>query len=165
MKKMLMLLLTGMVLFGCKKDSDPEVETSAAQSGKVVCEIDGKAYSHYGSGYVLGDNFSFVKAENGTEQLSIDFYGMRDGEYIITGDDAKTVGNAKIYFFADQSTKVTYVSKSGTFKVTKYQLTGGFKVSGTFSATLEKFNDKKPTGETIEIKNGSFTDIVLMNAR
>lgn len=165
MKKVLMLLCACIAMFGCKKDSDPEVETSLVQSGKVVCEIDGKAYAHNGSGYVLGDNFSFVKAENGSEQLSIDFYGMREGDYEITGNDAKTVGNTKIYFFADNTSKIIYVSKSGSFKVTKYQLTGGFKVSGTFSATMEKFKDKTPTGETIEIKNGSFTDITLFEGR
>lgn len=132
---------------------------------KIICKIDGKAYAQNGSGYVLADNFSFVKAENGTEQLSIDFYGMREGDYTITGNNAKTVGNAKVYYYGDKTSKVTYVSKSGTFKVTKYQLTGGFKALGTFSVTLEKFNDKVATGETIQLTEDSFTDIILINAR
>lgn len=164
MKKLLVLIIAGFALAGCQKDEAAEVESSTAVSGKIVCEIDGKAYAHAGSGYVFENNYSFVKAENGSQQLSIDFYGMREGDYIVA-NAPKTVGNAKITYYPDQATKITYVSKSGTFKITQYPAKALFKVSGTFSAIMEKFNNNVSTGETIEIKNGSFKDLVLIDSR
>lgn len=162
-----MLALIGFVMVGCKEENEAKVESSTAVTLKVVAEIDGKAYSQNGAGYIFDDNYSLVKAESSTQQLSIDFYGRRLGNFVVI-NAARATGNAKLTFYADiTNTKIAYVSKSGTFNVTKYESVtgGGVNASGTFSATLEKFNNNVSTGETIEVKNGSFTDIYLRDLR
>lgn len=159
------MLLICTLLFSCeKKDSGEDELIATAKSGQLSCKIDGKVYSHNGSGYVLGNDHSFVKAENGGEQFSIDFYGMAEGDYKVS-DGAKANGNAKLYYYPGAD-KVVYISKSGLFKVSKYQTTGGFKASGTFSGKFEKYiNNNEPTGTIIEVVDGSFTDITLIDAR
>ena len=53
------------------------------------------------------------------------------------------------------SSNTMYISKSGTIIVTSYSTKGGFKVSGTFLASLEKsvngtFTDKKWSSQFIK---------------
>ena len=159
-------LLVGLLLFSCEKKKDEEApQATTATSGQLTCKIDGKLYTHKGSGYVLTSAHSFVKAENGAEQFSIDFFGMREGDYTISGTD-KTAGKAKLSYYPDGTSKIVYIAQSGSFKVTKYQTTGGFKASGTFSGKFEKFtNNTVPTGIVIDVVDGSFTDIILTDAR
>lgn len=160
------MLLICTLMLACEKNKSGEDEIAvAAKSGQLTCKIDGKVYAHNGSGYVLANMHSFVKAENGAEQFSIDFYGMAEGEYKVS-DGAKADGNAKLYYYPVGADKVVYISKSGLFKVSKYQKTGGFKASGTFSGKFEKYiNNNQPTGTIIEVTDGSFTDITLIDAR
>lgn len=160
------LILVGVLLFSCEKKNEPEPpQATVAISGQLTCKIDGKLYTHKGSGYVLASAHSFVKAENGAEQFSVDFFGMRDGDYTISSTD-KTAGNAKLSYYPGGPGKIVYIAKSGAFKVTKYQTTGGFKVSGTFSGKFEKFtNNTEPTGIMIDVVDGSFTDITLFDVR
>ncbi len=162
------ILLVSILMFSCEKDKveeDPQPTAATAKTGQLTCKIDGKVYTHNGSGYVLTSAHSFVKAENGAEQFSIDFFGMRDGDYTISSTD-RTAGKAKLYYYPDGASKIVYVAQSGTFKVTKYQTTGGFKVSGTFSGKFEKFtNNTVPTGIMIDVVDGSFTDITLFDVR
>lgn len=162
-------MLGASLFLACKKDSpEPEEEKKAAvaTSGKIVYKLDGKDVSYDGSGYILGQDYSFIKWENTKEQLSIDFYGLEAGDYVVK-NAARLKGNAKIYYYPDNSptNKIVWISKTGTFKVTEYQTTGGFKVSGSFSATLEKYNDNVLTGDRMEITAGTFKDIILKDAR
>ena len=163
----LQAILLGFVLISsCKKEDDviEDELIAVAKAGQLTCKIDGKIYTHNGSGYVIDDNHSTVKAENGSEQFSINFYGMNEGDYTIS-DGAKATGNVKLQYFSGED-KVVYTVKSGTFNITKYQKTGGFKASGTFSGKFEKFiNNTQPTGTTIEVTDGSFTDITLFDVR
>jgi hypothetical protein len=162
----LAILLFTLLFISCKKNKDvADPTTPTAKTGQVTCKIDGKLYTHNGSGYVLGNTHSFVKAENGAEQFSIDFFGMRDGDYTISGTD-KTAGKAKLSYYPDAVSKTVYIAQSGSFKITKYQTTGGFKASGTFSGKFEKFtNNTVPTGIMIDVVDGSFTDIILFDVR
>lgn len=170
MKKVLILLLAGSFLFACKKkdpaNEDPASTTPIAKSGEITYKLNGTVVTKNGAGYVLGDDWSLVKWENGGEQLSMDFYGMATGTYNVS-NAAKLAGNAKIYFYPQNSatTKTVWISKTGTFKVSDYQKTGGFKASGTFSATLEKYVNNVVTTEKMEINDGSFKDIMLVDAR
>lgn len=162
----LAILMISTLLFSCDKAKDVVEElTAIAKSGQLTCKIDGKLYAHNGSGYLLGSDHSFVKAENGAEQFSIDFYGTAEGDYTVS-PGAKVKGNAKLSYYPGNADKVVYIAKSGLFKVSKYQTTGGNKASGTFSGKFEKYiNNTEPTGIMIEVTNGSFTDIVLSDAR
>lgn len=127
-----MLLISTLILSCEKTKSEGEDLVATAKSGQLTCNIDGKVYAHNGSGYVLANKHSFVKAEKAGEQFSIDFYGMAEGEYKVS-DGAKADGNAKLSYYPGGADKVVYIAKSGSFKVSKYQTTGGFKASGTFS--------------------------------
>jgi len=153
-------------LSSCKKNDNGEAEEVAgiAKSGQLTCKIDGKVYAHNGSGYVLKDNHSAVKAEKDTEQVTVNFYGMHEGDYVVS-DGAEIDGNAKLQYFTGGSgqDRIIYTAKSGKLKITKY--TGDFKVSGTFSGKFEKYVANKPTGVTIDVTDGSFTDIILFDVR
>lgn len=154
-------------LSSCKKGDNEEAAEAAetAKSGQLTCKIDGKVYTHNGSGYVLADNHSAVKAENGTEQFTVNFYGMSEGDYTVSNGD-KINGNATLqYFTGDMSDRIIYTAKSGTMKITKFTKTGGFKVSGTFSGKFEKFVNKTSTGIMVDVTGGSFTDIILFDVR
>ncbi|MBD3749337.1 MAG: hypothetical protein IE931_07570 [Sphingobacteriales bacterium] len=161
-KSPILLIVLGFVLLtSCKKNDEAN---SAAKAGELSCKIDGKVYNPAGSGYILADDHTAVKAENGAEQFSINFYGISEGDYTIS-DGAKASGNAKLQYFTGED-KVIYTAKSGTFKVTKYQKTGSFKVSGIFSGKFEKYiNNNEPTGIIIEVSDGIFTDIKLSDVR
>jgi len=160
-----MLLICTLMLSCEKNKSEDEELVATAKSGQLTCNISGKVYAHNGSGYVLASKHSFIKAENAGEQFSIDFYGMEEGEYKVS-DGAKADGNAKLYYYPGGADKVVYIAKSGSFKVSKYQTAGGFKASGTFSGKFEKYiNNNQPTGTIIEVTDGSFTDIILKDAR
>lgn len=159
-------------LSSCKKEDNGKAEEVAeiAKSGQLTCKINGKVYAHNGGGYVLKDNHSFVKAEKGTEQVSVNFYGMREGDYVVSDDNAETAGNASLQYYTGGSgpDRVIYKAKSGKLKITKYEKTGGFKVSGTFSGKFEKYvgnTGQTPTGEMIDVTDGSFTDIALWDQR
>lgn len=157
------------MFIGCNSKQDdpqPEEETKVAVSGKIQYKANNKDVSFNGSGYVLENEFSFMKWESGTEQLSIDFYDMVARTYTVS-NGARAKGNAKMYYYANKLTEpnTAYISKSGTFVVTSYSTTNGFKVSGTFSASLEKSVNGTFNGEKIEITNGTFKDIVLIDAR
>ena len=100
------MLLICTLLLSCEKSKSSEDElTASAKSGQLTCKIDGKLYAHNGTGYVLGSDHSFVKAENGAEQFSIDFYGMAEGDYTVSGG-AKVKGNAKLYYYPGGADKV-----------------------------------------------------------
>ena len=88
---------------------------------------------------------------NTKEQLSIDFYDMIAKIYTVSSA-ARAKGNAKIYYQPDKiaSSNTMYISKSGTIIVTSYSTKGGFKVSGTFLASLEKSVNGTFTGEKME---------------
>ncbi|MBC7914616.1 MAG: hypothetical protein H7Y07_10910 [Pyrinomonadaceae bacterium] len=168
MKNLFTLLLASSLFLSCasNKEDDPEPEVNTATSGKITYKVDGKSVTYNGSGYLMGNDYSFIKWENVKEQLSIDFYGMDAKSYTVT-NAAKASGNAKIYYYPDiiGNSNLMYISKSGTFTVTSYSKTSGFMASGTFSATLEKSLNGTFTGEKIEITEGSFKDIVLADIR
>lgn len=167
LRSIITMFIICMTTTSCAEDDIVEIieeEIAEAEPGQLTCKIDGNVFTNGSTGYVMDDNHSFVKAENGEEQLSIDFYGMYEGEYTVSGEELD--GNAKLYFYPADEENTVYVSQSGLFTITNYQTIGGFKVSGTFSGTFEKFiNIDEPTGIMIEVTNGSFTDVTLFDVR
>jgi hypothetical protein len=167
MKRLLFTLSVILLMAAsCKKDdtttpnnnNNNNNSTGNCQDGYVCFKLDGTDISKPGGGYVLADTFLFVKYEEGEKQLSIDIFGKKTGNYNIS--DKRLVGNARVYYFPQNN--VTYMSDKGNFNVS--ELTSGNKITGTFSATLYKYDSDKNTftyTDSMVIANGSFNKIQL----
>lgn len=156
--------ITITLMASCSKGNDavPEIKKgNVAASGKISYKLAGAQVTQDGTGYVLATNHSFIKWESGAQQLSIDFFSMAAGTFTIATGTANAAGTAKITWYPDATT-TNWVARTGTFVVSAYS---GLKVSGTFTASLEKSVNGTFTGEKMEITEGSFTDVVLRDVR
>lgn len=148
---------------GAQADASSPVDggsQSTCTAGQICFNLGSDAIAAQGGGYTLNDltlgDYLFVKYELGLVQLSIDMFTTQTGE--LTAGSVRETGVARVYYFDEDGTQ--YMSSSGTVTLTAVQ---GGKVSGTFSATLEEFeNDAFVSGGgELEISNGRFVDIAV----
>ncbi len=166
MKKLILLtFITAVIFSACKKD-----ETSPANNnnnnnnpgcadGSICFTLDGTDISKTAGGYVFADTFLFVKYEEGSKQLSIDIFGQKNGNYNVT--DVRKADNARIYYFPNNTDM--YMAEKGNLSVSEF--TADFKISGTFSGTLYKYDNNNNTfnkTDSVVITNGSFTKSQLV---
>ncbi len=170
MKKLLILAFSTAIFTACKKDetTTPTTpnnngnNTNTCKEGNICFTMDGADISKSGSGYVFADTFIFVKYEEGAKQLSIDIFGQKTGSYTVT--DIRKMNNARIYYFKENNDM--YMAEKGNLSISDFST--DFKLTGSFSATLYKYNNDKSTfdkSDSVTITNGSFSKVQLFEQK
>lgn len=164
MKKLFCVCICIAMLASCKKDSTSTTpvnnnnNTTGCGDGNVCFKLDGAQISKAGGGYLLADTFTFVKYEEGTKQLSIDFFGNAAGSYTV--GDKRLKGRGRIYYFPENNKM--YMSSKGSLELT--ELTSDRKATGKFSGTLHRYNSDTETfimTDSMVITEGFFTKVQL----
>ncbi|MCB9046587.1 MAG: hypothetical protein H6550_10685 [Chitinophagales bacterium] len=166
MKKYIAIGVIALSTISCNKTttttpSTPTNNSGGCGDGMICFKRDGTSISKAGGGYELADTNLFVKYEDNNVQLSIDVFGKTTGNYNVT--DIRKQGNGRIYYFPDanNATGPMYMSETGTLNITSYDATAK-KLSGTFSATLYKYDNDNHTftkTDSVVISEGTFTTI------
>lgn len=136
--------------------------STACKDGNICFTIDGTDISHPAGGYVFADTFIFVKYEDGGKQLSIDIFGNKNGSYTVS--DVRKTNNGRIYYFPENDKM--YMAETGNLNLT--ELTTDLKATGTFSATLYRYDNNNNTftkNDSVVISKGSFTKAQLIDQR
>lgn len=163
MKKLAILLGCMAIMAACKKSetNTPATTTPATTGcgdGYICFKLGSNSISKTGGGYVFADTFTFVKWEEGLQQLSIDIFGNTAGSYTV--GDKRLKGKGRIYYFPN--TTDMYMSAKGSLELTT--LGSDKKASGKFSGTLYKYNSTTETftyTDSVVITEGFFTKVQL----
>jgi hypothetical protein len=162
MKNILLSLFVATALFACKDDdtTEPQVATIIENEPTTSCgetqicfTLNDTAYTNQVFMYKLDDTTYFAKYEKDGKQLSIDWISETPTTGTFPAGLNKKKGQSRIYWFP--KTNQIWMSDSGEVVITKHE---NKTVSATFSGRLNKLSGTQPTGETILVKNGVFTN-------
>lgn len=160
MKKFMIALLITSIFYACEEDEGVEPQVEMEQNDSTACgdrqicfTLNDTAYTNQVFMYKLDDSTYFAKYEKDGKQLSIDWITSAPSLGAFPAQAIKENGKSRVYWFPGNN--IMWMSTSGTVEITKHE---NNTVSATFNGVLKKMVNNQPTNDSIEVKNGVFTN-------